>query len=89
MPGQEAGDRPICWDGDGRSLYVYRPMDVLLKVYRVDMETGQRALWKSIDPPDTAGANRIGNLMLAPAAGAYTYSVQRTFSDLYVVEGLR
>ena len=74
MPGQETGERPICWDGDGRTLYVYRPMDVPLKVYRVDMKTGQRALWKSIDPPDTAGA--------------YTYSVQRSFSDLYVVEGL-
>ena len=89
MPGQEAGERPICWDGDGRSLYVYRSMDVPVKIYRVDSQTGRRALWRLIDPPDTAGANGTENLMLAPAAGAYTYSVQRTFSDLYVVEGLR
>ncbi len=89
MPGQEAGDRPICWDEDGQSLYVYHPMDLPLKVYRVDVRTGGRDLWKSIDPTDTAGADRIGNLLLAPAAGSYTYSVHRSFSDLYVIEGLQ
>jgi Tol biopolymer transport system component len=89
IPGQEAGDLPVCWDDDGRSLYVYHPTDVSLKVYRVDVESGRRELWKSIDPTDTAGANRIGNLLMAPAAGSYTYGVQRSFSDLYVVEGLR
>ncbi len=89
MPGQEAGDLPICWDDDGRSLYVYHPMDLPLKVYRVDVLTGRRNLWKSIDPTDTAGAEWIGNLLLAPAAGAYSYSVRRSFADLYVIEGLQ
>jgi len=89
MPGQEAGDHPICWDADGRSLYVYHPMDVPLKVYRVDVRTGRRNFWKSIDPTDTAGAEWIGNLLLAPAAGAYSYSVRRSFADLYVIEGLQ
>ena len=89
MTGQEAGDVPACWDADGRSLYVYRPALVPLQVYRVDIQTGRRVLWKSIDPHDTAGSDSIGNLLLAPAAGSYAYSVTRTFSDLYVVEGLR
>ncbi len=91
LPGQLDGETPIEWSADGRSIYVYRfdSGDRSVKVYRVRVETGERELWKEIVPPDPAGIEFIGPILMTPDASSYVYTYQRRSSDLYVVEGLR
>ena len=59
------------------------------QVYRVDLNTGQRTFWKSMEPADSAGIDTIGRVMLSADDKSYVYSYVRTLSDLYLVEGLK
>lgn len=84
----EAGEEPISWSEDGRSLYVDRPGEMPAKVYRLDWQTGQRTLWKQLMPTDPAGVEFIGPVVVTPDTRAYVYGVRQLLSDLYLVEGL-
>jgi eukaryotic-like serine/threonine-protein kinase len=89
VPGIEPEEVPTAWSGDGRSLFVFRVGQVPARVFQVDVATGKRTLWKTIDPVDAAGISTIGGLMITPDGKSYVYSYIRTLSDLYLVEGLK
>ena len=89
IKGMEAGEVPVEWSSDGHSLYVYRGGDLPAKVYRVDLATGARTLWKQLMPPDPAGVEFVGPVLPAPDGKAYVYGYRRLLSDLYLVEGLQ
>jgi hypothetical protein len=59
------------------------------QVFRIDLGTGQRSLWKSVEPADAAGIDTIGRVLLSADTKSYVYSYVRTLSNLYLVEGLR
>jgi hypothetical protein len=59
------------------------------QVFRIDLATGKRTLWKSLEPADAAGIDTIGRVLLSADAKSYVYSYVRTLSDLYLVEGLK
>src|SRR5262245_2852893 len=84
LAGAEAGELPIRWSTDGRSLYTYRPDRVPIKVFAVDIANGQRRLAKEIALQDMTGVD--GNLVvtLTPDARAYAYSFYRTISELFL-----
>src|SRR5256886_1424723 len=46
LSGLNQGEQPITWSSDGRSLYIYQPGELPARVYRLDVKTGQRTLWK-------------------------------------------
>jgi hypothetical protein len=58
-------------------------------VYRVDVATGRKDLWKEIGPSDPAGVTGLGHVLLTPDGASYAYNYARTLSDLYLVEGLK
>jgi Tol biopolymer transport system component len=87
--GLEPGEQPINWTQDGRSLYVYRPGEVPAKIYRVDLQTGQRTLFKQLMPSDPAGVETIGPILLTPDGKTCVFGYHRNLSDMYLVEGLR
>jgi len=58
-------------------------------VDRVDLATGRRTRILTVLPADPVGIPGIQGLQVTPDAGAYTYSVTRKLSELYLVEGLR
>jgi hypothetical protein len=90
VPGLAAGDQPLQWTADGRSLFVRRAGPVLpVHVDRLDVATGARAPWRALQPADTAGVGRIGDVLVAPDGGSYAYNCQRSLSDLYLAEGIR
>jgi eukaryotic-like serine/threonine-protein kinase len=89
VPGSEAGDRPVAFSTDGRSLWVFRRGEIPVKVFRVDIDTGARTLWKTLVPPDPAGVYSIINFQVTPSGDAYFYGYSRVLSELYVVKGLR
>jgi len=87
--GAQKGEVPIAFSADGNALYVYRPTSLPAQVYRVNLLTGARELWKRFSPTDPAGVYKISPVAVTPDGGAYAYSALRTLSDLYVAEGLR
>ena len=89
LPGTEPGDRPVNWAPDGRSLWVFRRGEVPARVFTVDVQTGRRALWKTLMPPDAAGVYSVDQVRVTPSGNAYFYSYRRTLSELYEVRGLR
>jgi eukaryotic-like serine/threonine-protein kinase len=89
IPGVQAGEVPVTWSADSRYLYVYRNGELPAKVYRLDIESGNRTLWKQLMPPDPAGVEYVGPVLPTPDGKAYVYGYRRLLSDLYLVEGLK
>jgi eukaryotic-like serine/threonine-protein kinase len=89
VPGIEAGEQPIQWSDDAKTIYFYKPGDLPAKVYRLDLATGQKTLWKELMPSDSAGVSRIGPILLTPDGKSCLYGYHRILSDLYLVEGLK
>jgi eukaryotic-like serine/threonine-protein kinase len=87
--GLEAGDRPISWNQDGRSIYMSRTGEVPAKVYQLELATGKKTPWKQIVPVDPTGVSTIGPILVTPDGKTYVYGFHRTLGDLYLVEGLK
>jgi Tol biopolymer transport system component len=88
IPGLEPDDRVIRWGLDGRSLYVYRPRERPLKLFKLNTATGQREPAKEVVPADLAGILGPVNVLITPDGRGYIYAFTRYLSDLYVVSGL-
>jgi len=89
IPGMEPGEVPIKWGGEDNTLFVYRPGELPARIYRLDLNTGQRKLWHELMPPDPAGVEYVGPILPTPDGKAYVYGYRRLLSDLYLVEGLK
>jgi len=88
--GLEPGEVPIQWSADGRWLYVMRRGELPTKVWRFDLASGKRELWKEIRPADRAGVVRLDDVFVTPDGRFYAYSYPRVLSsDLFLVSGLK
>jgi len=87
--GMNAGEQPITFTSDSRSLYVYQPGELPARVYRLDLQTGQRTFWKELMPSDPAGVETIGPILMTPDAKTCVFGYHRMLADLYLVEGLK
>ncbi len=83
------GEIPIHWSHDGISLYVYDPAEMPALVYRIDMVTGSRELWKELAPADPAGIYKIAPVLMTADGSVCAYNSLRSLAELYVAEGLR
>jgi len=88
LPGMERDEWPVAWSLDGRSVYARREGDLPLPVLRVDVRTGEKALWKPLMPPDAAGVVWV-DALVTPDGRGYVYTYHRVLSDLYLVDGLK
>jgi hypothetical protein len=89
VEGSQTDERPVAWSADGQSLWLFRRGEVPAHVYRLDIKTGQRRLWKTLVPPDAAGVYSIIDFRITPAGDAYFYSYTRLLSQLFLVRGLK
>ena len=89
LPNALKGEVPVTFSSDGGWLYVYRPNSLPAQVFRINLQSGARELWKQFSPTDPAGVYKISPVAVTPDGAAYAYSALRTLSDLYVAEGLR
>ena len=88
--GLRASDKVISWAADGRSLFVRTHAEFPIRVYRLDIDTGTRELWREIDPPDRAGLFYDWiSVYMTPDGAWYCYTTQNALNDLYLVEGLQ
>ena len=90
LRGGRPGDWPVRFSADGKALYVARMIGIPTPVFRIDLSTGERTLWKTLGPRDPTGVSGSAVVAIAPEAGAWAYGYRRTLSStLFLAEGLR
>ena len=50
VPGAQDEDWPLQWSPDSRAVYVHHPGLLPRRVFRIDLATGERTLWKDLMP---------------------------------------
>jgi eukaryotic-like serine/threonine-protein kinase len=88
IPGLQAGES-FAWSSDPRLLYVYKWKRAPVKVYRLNILTGQREFFREMAPPDVAGLRDIFEFYFSSDGRAYVYGYSRQLSQLYLVKGLK
>jgi eukaryotic-like serine/threonine-protein kinase len=88
IAGLDSDDRLDQRDASGRFLYGHRRGELPSRVFRIDLTTQRREIWRTLMPGDGAG---VANLLPlpTPSGDAYVYNYIRTLSDLYLVDGLQ
>ncbi len=89
VPGSKPDDAVIGWSPDGRSLLLGSYFSVPARVERLDLQTGQREPFKTLGPPDLAGAVQIAPITFSEDGKSYAYTCRRTLSHLFLVTGAR
>jgi serine/threonine protein kinase len=87
-PGVALGELPIGWSDDPRYYYVFSRNRLPAQIYRIELASGQRELWKEIMPDDPTGINAVSVIRISPNGKWYAYSVESQLTDLYLVDGL-
>jgi eukaryotic-like serine/threonine-protein kinase len=86
----EPNERLFQWSADGSYLFTVRSNSIPARIWRVEIETGKRALWKEVQPADASGLVGLYSFRVTRDGRSYAYSYSRIdSSDLYVVEGLK
>ncbi len=88
IPGLLAGES-VEWTADPNSLFVFQRATSSIKVFRLNILTGQRKFFKEIDVPTGPGVCDMSHVLLNPDGSAYVYGYVRLLSDLYLVSGLK
>jgi Tol biopolymer transport system component len=83
IAGVEPGDFLVQWNEDGKSILVRGAQERPLTVYRIDLASGRRELWKELAPADPAGLLEFAagpkGIRVTPDFRYYAYSY---FNDL-------
>ena len=86
-------DRMVGWGADSRSLYIQTlSHEWPIRVFRFDVETGRRELWKELAPSDPAGVDEPQGgayARITPDGKYYALTFNRFLSELYVVDRAR
>jgi hypothetical protein len=89
IPGFPDGYVPVGWTNSGHAVFIYNPGELAAKVFRLDLATNQKRLWKTLIPADAAGITGISPILVTPDGKSYVYEYIRTLCDLFLVEGIR
>jgi eukaryotic-like serine/threonine-protein kinase len=92
--GIEPDEFLVQWSADGKTLYVRGVEENPLTLYRVDLETGKRELWKQLRPAEEAGFMEFGagpraGVRMTPDGRSLVYSYWTRQMDLYLADGLQ
>ena len=96
VPALKRSDVPLQWSTDGRVVYTMNnpgrgsPPAAAIDVFRVEVATGARALWKTLTPSDPVGVQAArASVLITRDARSYCYSYVRRLGDLFVADGLK
>ncbi len=87
LKGSEEDDDPLQWGPDGKYMYV-GVVYPDTSIWRIELATGHRQLWKHIVPTDPVGAYAIYPTSITPDGRSYASTYVRSLDQLYVVEGV-
>jgi eukaryotic-like serine/threonine-protein kinase len=93
IPGYIDGDVLLQWSADGRSLFIREAGNLVLRIHRLDIATGDRRFWKELVPPDPTVLTDIGSdpgqVRIAADGRSYAYTYWTFEGELYLAEGLK
>jgi hypothetical protein len=89
LRGAAPGDVPIQWSADGRFMFVRGAPRLPANIYRLELSTGHRELWKQVSTIDAAGLLGVGPIMITSDGKSHVYGIRRNIDKLYLVEGLK
>jgi Tol biopolymer transport system component len=84
-----ASDVPVRFSPDGNALFVSTFGRIPAQLYRVDLASGQRRLWRELMPADAAGLINVGPILVTPDGKSIVYSYTRLLSDLYMLDNVK
>ena len=87
-PGFVPGDHMRQWSADGRFLYVSEAYARPARLFRLDLQTGERRLWREF-VTNPAGIVGTVDPAITPDGSAWAYAVLRHINDLILVEGIQ
>ena len=87
IPGLLPGEA-MKWSADPQVLYVYQWRQLPVRIYRLNVVTGERQFFKELHPTDTTGLCDMSHVLLSADGKSYVYSYTRMLSELYAVRGL-
>jgi eukaryotic-like serine/threonine-protein kinase len=82
-------DEGFAWTADPHFAYVYQYRPFPLKIYRLNILTGQRQLVREVNPTDLTGLCGLTQILFSADGRAYAYGYSRLLSELYLVNGLK
>ena len=88
IPGLQPGET-FGWTADARFLYAYQWKQPLIKIYRLNILSGQRRFFKELTPPELSGSCDINRVLFSSDGRYYAYGYARLLSELYMIKGLR
>jgi hypothetical protein len=75
---------------DGRTLFLRADArEFPARVFRLDVATGRREVWKELMPADPAGITLLSPGAISEDGKTILFDYARSLSDLYVAEGLK
>ena len=86
MPALQGSDVPARFSDDGKSLYVATFAHIPALLYKVDLGSGKRTIFREAMPPDPAGLINVGPIFVTPDGRTTVYSYTRLLSDLFVLD---
>jgi eukaryotic-like serine/threonine-protein kinase len=92
IEGLEPNNRLLQWSADQKFLYASSGLqhtNLTARVYRLEVATGQRELWKEFTLSDRTGISGIGCSAITPDGKAFVFTYSQQLSDLYLVDGLK
>ncbi len=90
IPGLDSDYYVAGWAPDGKSVYVQSARsEQIAKIYKVDIATGKKDLWKTFGAGVGAGVTETGAPLFSPDGSAYAYVYVQILSNAYVVNGLK
>ena len=88
IPGLLPGET-FAWTSDSRFMYAYQWKQAPVKIYRLNILSGQRQLFREVNPADVTGLCDMFQVLFSSDGQAYVYGYIRLLSDLYLVKGLK
>jgi Tol biopolymer transport system component len=88
VPGLGEDLVPIGWTDSPTVIFArQRALGRLSSVYKVDVRTGRRELWKALGPDDPTGAPVVTAVQVSAGGRYYAYLQSQFASDLFLVRG--
>ena len=78
----------VSWTADGKSIFTYTDHSLPVKIYKINVSTGERILFKEILPPDPAGFHGLSSVIFSDDEKSYAYSYFVVLGTLYSMENL-
>jgi hypothetical protein len=87
LPGTVPEERTAGWSADSRSVYVYQRYPTPVRIDRVDLSTGRRELYTTLQTANAA-VSGVMSVFITPK-GALFYNYMRNRSVLYSISGVK